>query len=202
MRYPRRTITITLLLLILFLAQAQAGDNKAKPEKAGWSENFQVDGKKIAIEAISKSGDPLEDDMSINVIQNGKTISLPVKEGLYELSAASSDKESLGNRLPVFRIGPQEVLLILTLNKRPTFPKTTLVVFDYASQKVIDVKEEVATFRQESLHSRYAVLSAGAGSYRIRLVKEVLQISDGPEAYIDAWMVIRYDRKKLNVSWE
>lgn len=170
---------------------------------ARWSRVVKTDGRQFQIVAVSKSGDALEDDMTVTILQEDEKVPVPVRPALYEAVKVSSDLQSSAEGLPVFKIGPARLLFILTENARPGYPYATLVVYDYHARKVTEVRERIAPFKQESQHSRYAFVSFGPDRYRIRLIRESLDIgSDGPEAFIEGWMIISYGGGRLEYAWQ
>ena len=195
-----------MLLMSFFLlsAPAAAGADEKKDSRpaALWSQSVKIDGRQLTIEAASRSGDAMEDDMSVTIHQDDEKIRVPVRQALYEIARVSSDQHNYAEELPVFRLGPGKLLIILTENARPGYPYTTLVVYDYIRRKVTDIKERVASFKQEGFYSRYAFVSFGPDRYRLRLIREHLNISDGPEDYIEAWMIIRYANGRLGYAWQ
>ena len=199
---------VILSILILFSVTCAAvpvdvfADGALAKGVAQWSDTVHIDGNKLLIRAVSRSGDAFEDDMDITILQDDRMIAVPVRKALYEPAKVLTDQKSYSEVLPVFKIGPNEILLVLTENGRPNYPYTTLVVFDYLTRKVMDVKERIAKFKQENFHTWYAFVSAGPDRYRIRLIKENLGLSDGPESYIEAWMTIRYVGGKLECQWQ
>lgn len=170
-------------------------------DKIEWTDECRIHNTAIKIQAVSKSGDLLEDDSDVFIIQDGKEIKIPIKPALYHLLGVLSDKKSCAANLPVFQIGSDKVLLILSPDNRPFYSETSLVLYDFIIKKVLDVKERVGELKECCSEQPHVVISHGKDAYKIRLVKESLQLTDGPEDYIEAWMKISASGGKINCHW-
>jgi hypothetical protein len=104
--------------------------------------------------------------------------------------------------LPVLQFGKNSLLLALNPDKRPSYNETSLVLYNYIENKILDMKECIGMLKSCNKSSQYTVVGVNDNRMRIRLVKEVLGISDGPEDYIEDWMIIENANGKLKCSWE
>jgi len=191
---------VIFILIFLFPFTAFSAEVHTQSQKLIWSDSFKIDKMLFEIQGISKSGDINEDDMTIMLLQNGRSMKVPVSLDLYDLVRPSSDLKSLSEKIPIFKIGPSEILIFLFPNGRPLFNKMTFVGYDFKGQNFFDVKENIGDLKDDS----FVFISDGPNQYKIRLIKEHLNSvpSDGPEVSIEDWMIINYSKRKLQYHWK
>ncbi len=191
-----------ILFVLLFLSSFSVSSAQIHPQSQNliWSDSFEIDRMRFEIQGFSKSGDINEDDMTIVILQDSKSVKVPVSLDFYDLVRPSSNLKSLTEKMPIFKIGPSEILIFLFPNCRPLFNKVTLVVYDFNQQKIIDVKENIGDLKDDS----FVFISDGSNKYKIRLIREHLDSvpSDGPEVSIEDWMIIEYSKNKIQSHWK
>jgi hypothetical protein len=180
---------------------AEKDQSDTKRQDIAWEDECKVDDCTIKIQAVSKSGMLPEDDSEVFIIQDGKEIKIPHKPAYFHVISVLSDETNLASELPVFKIGKGQILIILSPDNRPSYAETSFVLYDYQNKKVLDVKERVASYKELYRRENYVLLSQGQNAYKIRLVKEWLELSDGPESAIEAWMMIKAAGGKLKYGW-
>jgi len=194
-------ILISVILLFSFSVNSSAEESLPIKNVIIWTDECRVDGHIIQFQAVSKSGEAAEDDADVFIIQDGIKTKIPHKPSWFHLSEAISDKKNCASKLPVFEIADNKILIILTVDGRPTFNWASFVLYNYRNKKVLGVEESVAQFKGESKYTNYVLLSHGKSAYKIRLVKESVGITDGPEDYIEAWMLIEAEGGNIKYKW-
>lgn len=196
-------LCLSVIIAVSFPLQIPAEDEQIemKPRDFAWEEECKVDDCIIKIQAISKSGQLPEDDSEIFIIQDGKKTKVPHKPAWFHTIPVLSDRENCASELPVFKIGEGQILIILTPDNRPSYAQTSFVLYDYQNKKVLDVKERVAEYKELYIGENYVLLYQEKNAFKIRLVKEWLKLSDGPESAIEEWMMIKASGGKLKCGW-
>jgi len=196
-------VLLSVFIMVSVPLDILAGQDQSdmKRQDIAWEDECKVDGCIIKIQAVSKSGMLPEDDSEVFIIQDGEKMKIPHKPAWFHVIPVLSDGNNLASELPVFKIGKGQILIILTPDNRPSYAETSFVLYDYQNKKVLDVKERVASYKEKYRRESYVLLSQGENAFKTRLVKEWLELSDGPEAAIEAWMMIKASGGKLKYGW-
>jgi hypothetical protein len=201
--FPSLVTCLSIFIFLTSLLTAIADDEQTVTlkDKIAWTDECRIHHTAIKIQAVSKSGELPEDDSDVFIIQDGKELKIPIAPAWYDFVGVLSDKKSCASKLPVFQIGSDKVLIILSPDNRPFFRETSFVLYNFISNKVLDVKERVGEIKECSEQATLVVMSHGKDAYKIRLVKEYLQLTDGPEDYIEGWMKISVSGEKMKYQW-
>jgi hypothetical protein len=197
-------------LSVFFSLSASAGKPAGPDEAPAFDVACKIGEAAFSLHFQSKSGELTEDDMAVTLRQGGKEIALPLKRGWYKLSGFIRDTKKLPRvcraanaqsydyDYPAIQAGPTLVLLFFRIDGRPGFSQDSLVLYDTKEQKVLDVKESVA-----SLKERNTAFRVGKDGVEQRLVRDWLQNTgcDCAETAIEEWNPIRVKDGKIALGW-
>jgi hypothetical protein len=151
----------------------------------------------FGVELVSRSGDPMEDDMDVTLVFAGKRVAVPLQRALFTPRHTLQNVPNLCPTLAAVPVGGNRVALLLSRNSRPKFDRLDIVLFDSKEQKVLDVRDDMGEIRTES--DLFVLRSLREGMLDVRLIHEYLENSgcDCAEAAIEEWTRLRFTAGKI-----
>lgn len=168
-----------------------AAELQAPAPAAAWEAECRLPGAEGRLRFFSASGDAYQDDMRVAWRTGPSEIVLPIREGLYHPDRlGKTNPESLCDRVAAYRVD-NAVVFVLAFDRRPSFAKATVVLFDARNGKVLDLRDAVADIPEPDGAGRLLVRRAGR-----RLLVRLLQ--DDAER----WMTVDVAGGRLVLGWE
>ena len=184
----------TALFAFLFASLAAAAEPRPVADLRDTCGAFEV-------RLHSKSGDPMEDDMSVTLVFPGvDPIAVALPPALYVAREPLLNVKNVCRQLTALDVAGDKVLLLLSRNNRPTWDVLDAVLIDKTTKRVLDVAREIGEIKSENA---LVVRTAMRGGYDVRLIREMLPDSgcDCADAAIEDWMRIDVRGAKLVTRW-
>lgn len=156
----------------------------------------------------SPSGEPIEDDERVEVELDGARFPVPLQPTMFTRapSRVPSPRLRCATGVPAVEVRPGVVVLMLSRSGRPQLDLVSFALVDLRAKKtlaVVETRYALASGRVE----RPGVAEFGfvhrevPGGFDVRVVREWLPVTDGPEGAIEDWLAVRVRGERLRVDW-
>jgi len=185
------------LLFALLLIPTTVAAQQSKP-----AADLRDDCGAFEVRLHSKSGDPMNDDMSVVLVFPGADpVNVALPPALYTPREPLLNVKNVCRQLTGLELTPGHVLLLLSENNRPTWDLMDAVLVDVTNKKVADVVRNIGEIKSDS--SFVVRRSTDGQAYDVRLIRELLAASgcDCADAAIEDWMRITAKGTNLFTRW-
>ena len=186
---------------VLLTLSAVAADEFAPA--AHWSDTCHFAEHAVSANFDSRSGDPLEDDMTVTLTRDdGVALVLPLGRSLYEPRGLLLNVKNRCERMAAVDVGADRVLVLLSANGRPTWDVLDAVLIDAAAMRTLDVKQDIGAIKTVD---RVIVLKRlGESRLAVRLIREQLPQAgcDCESAAIEEWRLLEIVDDRIRDRWQ
>ena len=156
----------------------------------------------------SPSGEPTEDDGRVEVEVDGARFPIPFRPAMFTHSPARvpSPRLRCAAQVPALEVRPGLLVLMFTRSGRPHLDPVSFALVDLRARRtlaVVETPHALASGRVE----RDGRVELGFvhrevdGGFDVRVVREWLPGTDGPEGAIEDWLAVRVAGARLRVGW-
>jgi hypothetical protein len=215
---PSQFIILPLLLILLTNSFVHAEDGKStvttttsttvpdsavtgRPETQ-WNAVCTLKGKSVSLEVQSKSGDPFEDDMQVQLKMGFKKVSVQKLKALFR-PIEPSKRFQLCDKTIGLSVEKANMLILLAKDDRPALEELVAILVDPASRKILDVNRNLGAFFREP-SPRAVQFERTPNGFRSYMVQGFNRnaMSESAENLFTGWVNVSVKNGKIFAKWE